>query len=566
MKIKRIYIKDYKNIHEQTLTFSDEAGYLALIGENGSGKTNWLEAVSMIFRSLYSKDVPFTYEVEYESGEQQYKIAHKKRGESFTMSIRCNGKVVKRSDVILPRIMACYSGESDRLWSLAYRDYFNQFFKNAIKNKIEIPEMLYVNKYFWNIALIALMCSDEPSIKAFLKDHFGLENYDDVSVTFDFLPDNISKFQVNKVTELLSKMYNGDESVTLSMSEVSSLVVDFRNNLDLCRKLFYYLFIASLPEANEDNPINKAINRITVKLSEVNAYNLSEGEQKMILIKCLTHLLADENTLLVLDEPDAHVHIANKIDIVNAVSSYHGQTILTSHSPIVVNELKPECIRYVEEGSIHETDKISTIRRVCGPSVSLIDGAFILSARKLIVTEGPNDIDYIKTAVKKLGEVDSKYLKLNGVAFIFQGSADNTQSYLEEVIIPIVNDMDKILFIFDYDAGQGNNANGQKGYKAIEEAKKKYANHLECLYYSNDYTTVPSTFYIEDYFAPDFYPNSKTKIEGLSAPPKYRELKSINGVSKKIKDEIRNNFSNYDKEKYAPFRPLLDKLLEIFEI
>ena len=68
-----------------------------------------------------------------------------------------------------------------------------------------------------------------------------------------------------------------------------------------------------------------------------------------------------------------------------------------------------------------------------------------------------------------------KYLKLNSVAFIYQGSAGNTKSYLETMIIPIIDDMDKILFIFDYDAGQGGDQCGQKGYQEVTNIKSQYA-------------------------------------------------------------------------------------------
>ena len=211
-------------------------------------------------------------------------------------------------------------------------------------------------------------------------------------------------------------------------------------------------------------------------------------------------------------------------------------------------------------------DKIDTIRRVSGNNISLIDGAFILSARKLIVTEGPFDINYIKTAIRKLGETEPKYLKLNNVAFVYQGSAGNTKSYLETMIIPIIDDMDKILFIFDYDAGQGGDQCGQKGYQEVKDIKSQYDGHLECLYYSNDYTVAPSVFYIEDYFTSDFYPKTKTKVEGVSMPLTYRVLKGINGIPKSIKTEIEQNYSNKNKEMYVAFKPLLDKLLEIFDL
>lgn len=568
MKIKRIYIKKYKNIQEQTLTFSDEGNYLALIGENGSGKSNWLEAISMIFRDIYSKNATFSYEMDYEVGNQHYKITHKPRGggAGYTTSFRLDKKVVSRNDVLLPKVIACYSGESNRLWNNAYKAYYNQFFKQAIQNKIEYPEMLYVNKYFWNIALITLMCSDDPNINEFLRKHFGVQNLDNIIVSFELIPENIENFRDNKVKELLS-IFQGKESlISMPMAEVAGLAIDYRNNHDYCRKLFNYLFLASLPVANEEIPVNKAINKINVTINGINAYAFSEGEQKMILIECLTKILADDNTLLILDEPDAHVHIANKLDIVSAISSYNGQTILTSHSPVVVNELKPECIRYVDTGRINPSDKIDTIKRVSGNNISLIDGAFILSARKLIVTEGPFDINYIKTAINKLGATEPKYLKLNNVAFIFQGSAGSTKSYLEKVIIPIIDDMDKILFIFDYDAGQGGDQSGQKGYQEVDNLKVKYPDHLDCIYYSNDYNAAPSVFYVEDYFTSDFYPDAKTKVDGFSIPLTYRMLKCINGVPNNIKKEIERNYSNKSSDKYEAFKPLLDKLLEVFNL
>ena len=568
MKIKRIYIKKYKNIQEQTLTFSDEGNYLALIGENGSGKSNWLEAISMIFRDIYSKNATFSYEMDYEVGDQYYKITHKpRRGVvGYTTSYRLNNKVISKNDVLLPKVIACYSGESNRLWNNAYKAYYNQFFKQAIQNKIEYPEMLYVNKYFWNIALITLMCSDDPSINEFLKKHFGVQNLDNITVSFELIPENIENFRDNKVKELLSIFQGKESTINMPMAEVAGLAIDYRNNHDYCRKLFNYLFLASLPVANEEIPVNKAINKINVIINGINAYAFSEGEQKMILIECLTKILADDNTLLIFDEPDAHVHIANKLDIVSAISSYSGQTILTSHSPVVVNELKPECIRYVDKGRINLSEKIDTIKRVSGNNISLIDGAFILSARKLIVTEGPFDINYIKTAINKLGSTEPKYLKLNNVAFIFQGSAGSTKSYLEKVIIPIIDDMDKILFIFDYDAGQGGDQSGQKGYKEVDDLKVKYPGHLDCIYYSNDYTVAPSVFYVEDYFTSDFYPDAKTKVDGVSIPLTYRMLKGINGVPNSIKKEIERNYSNKSSDKYEAFKPLLDKLLDVFNL
>lgn len=565
MKIKSIHINGYKNIRNQTLSFSQDAGYLALIGLNGSGKSNWLEAVSMIFRDLHGIEVNFAYEMVLEQGGNEYHVSHKqKKGGGYTTTFLVDGKTIRRSAVALPRVVACYSGENNRLWRMAYQDYYNQYFKLAIRNKIDFPEMLYVNKYFWNVALISLLCSDDPRIRDFLQRHLGLSNLDDVQVSFDLLPDNIEKFQSNKATQFLSRIYKGDATTTIPMAELASLEIDHRSNIDFCRKMFYYLFITSLPVANDVNPVNKAIKKIEVSIKGVSTYSLSEGEQKMILVTCLTMLLGDDNTMLIFDEPDAHVHIANKQEIVSAISAYQGQTLLTSHSPIIVDDLKPECIRYIEYGVANNADKIEAVSRLSENRISLLDGTFILSSKKLIVTEGPYDIYFIKTAVKKLGEDDARYLRLNTVSFVFIGSANNAKAFFEEVVKPIVNDMEKILFIFDYDVGNGRNANGQKGYDAIAEIKEEYRGKLDCMYYASDYTKSPDIFYVEDYFSPDCYTNERAELNGVSSPPLYRDMKRMGGVVAKIKKVIENNYTKFGKDKYQNFKPLLDKLLNAF--
>ncbi len=59
MKIKTLKIKNYKNLDAELRHDSD---LIAFIGNNGSGKSNLLEAMSLIFRSWY---VP-TYKVDFE--------------------------------------------------------------------------------------------------------------------------------------------------------------------------------------------------------------------------------------------------------------------------------------------------------------------------------------------------------------------------------------------------------------------------------------------------------------------------------------------------------------------
>ena len=53
MKLLSVYIENYKNL-SGTYDFTKQDGYIALIGENGSGKSNLLEAISLIYGKLYN--------------------------------------------------------------------------------------------------------------------------------------------------------------------------------------------------------------------------------------------------------------------------------------------------------------------------------------------------------------------------------------------------------------------------------------------------------------------------------------------------------------------------------
>ena len=67
MDLKRLTIHNYKNING-TYSFENSKGYVALIGLNGSGKSNLLEAISIIFDGLINNGgtgIPFDYEIEY---------------------------------------------------------------------------------------------------------------------------------------------------------------------------------------------------------------------------------------------------------------------------------------------------------------------------------------------------------------------------------------------------------------------------------------------------------------------------------------------------------------------
>ena len=126
MRLKSLYIKDYKNIKDQTFDFSANTGFIALIGLNGSGKSNLLEAISLIFDDLYGiqhpeNDIDKGYRITYKIGDQEYTYTTlNEQNNTIPLS---NGKRTCPSSVI-----ACYSGEDLRLWEMAYEPYYKNSF------------------------------------------------------------------------------------------------------------------------------------------------------------------------------------------------------------------------------------------------------------------------------------------------------------------------------------------------------------------------------------------------------------------------------------------------------
>lgn len=101
MKINYIYIDGYKNLNNLELSFDDNSTVNALIGNNGSGKSNVIEALTRVFTSVYNDStVDFVYEIHYIniwSYENEWRILI---------------KATDVSDIPMPRVSCVYLGAS----------------------------------------------------------------------------------------------------------------------------------------------------------------------------------------------------------------------------------------------------------------------------------------------------------------------------------------------------------------------------------------------------------------------------------------------------------------------
>ena len=399
-RLKSVYIKEYKNIKEQTFDFSNNTGYIALVGLNGSGKSNLLEAIGLILKGLLftHKSIGFNYEIKYEIDGIEYK---RRNRSAWRRNVR-----ISNSDMQYPTsVIACYSGEDRRLWHLAYEDYYMQYFKKAVRNRTFSPQMMYIDKYCWKIAFIALLCSNNDNILQLLKDCCHFNDITDISIKFTTNPLKKRDF----INHMASRWYdaiipNADPNGNINANIiVSTDMMTYGAPRQIAPDyVFQFLYLLALPQKNtqKKQTIDKLITDIDIDINGVNFDGLSEGEKKMILVTCITQILGGENSVALFDEPDAHVHIENKKIILETLVQHSGQTILTTHSPIFTTFMANENIYPLEEGKAISAEQRDLIVKMANNNINYIDGACIIASKYLVVTEGPGDINYITAAIQ----------------------------------------------------------------------------------------------------------------------------------------------------------------------
>lgn len=582
MKLRNIHIDHYKNLNT-SFSFENNTGYISLIGLNGSGKSNLLEAISLLFAHIMGIKVifPFNqYSITYDISEHSVNITE---GDSLE-----NGAITEND---LPSsLIACYSGEDNRLWDSGFNSYYVDFFNKAIGGGEYKPKVLYINKLCWKIAFLSLLFSEDDEVKSFITDklHIDIES---VNVQF------ITKEGANPQAHDASNWYN---RVISKYADSRVQINDLKNDEDVdlgCSKypeltndqiVFYYLYFLHIPDKQSASGLDadKIIDKIDISVNGYNFDDLSEGEKKLILIECITKVLGDENSLVLLDEPDAHTHIAMKKDLLKLISEFKGQTIMTTHSPMFLNKrwdgYDENNIFYIHDGKIEDTEPLKHLSELTDNEIDYFEGSFILSSKKILVVEGKYDDKYLKKAINIFAKSDAKYNRLNDVTIFSANSAGSAEVIYNQILSNSINRIDKLVFLFDYDDG-----GWKDGWKKIEQIPNRGTKIIP-MFYQDSYASAnyPTTdedvtvanggsktiksdksYMVEDLFSENAYTDIVTPVINARKHKDFRNLPyGKKGTAGRIKEYIESNYDNFTNEAYDGFKVVLDELLNVFEL
>lgn len=487
MKLKRLKIKGFKNLTGDDgwfdLDFTDKEGITVLIGNNGSGKSNVLEAISAIFAGLYDKKLrpDFSYVLEYQirgenvkidynyhDGEMGIKITGSKKqpvgfkGKAKIITYTVAGNSIPESkykDYLPSKVIAGYSGEEIRLYKEYYSSFYEKYIKEVISSKKSIAEdwpMTFISKDHWNVALLTMAVS-EVDMKEIISDRIIDK------IILEYNEKNVKDFNSknpNEVTRFIQSLYEIDD---LDLEKVKILPLTKTHE-----DLYKMLSVALLPKESSYRLVDSM--RLIFNNDGICSFHLSEGEKKQILIYFILEILADKDALILLDEPDSYIHIGNKERLKNNFKKYNeyfreGEVVITTHSPTLMYHFDDKNLVFLEDGKIEGKEKRNILDKITNGRISFSQTELFLNSKKplFIAVEGKTDEKHIKLAAKKL-DIDLEF------DIYSCGGADKLKQFLCGIPMNIFDDK-IIIGIFDYDC------EGIKQLKKVGESiedNKKY--------------------------------------------------------------------------------------------
>jgi ABC-type cobalamin/Fe3+-siderophores transport system ATPase subunit len=419
----------------------------------------------------------------------------------------------------LPNLIMIYSGEETRLWDKYYNHSYSDFMK-LIRSEIQTlpaPNLFYINRFYWNISLLTLLYSSLPNNIAFCKRILKYDNLDDIKIKVKFNQTNMRNFAQNAITSFIN-------TLSRNKDEEEYTLADFKNvaNVGSERELYLKLMASVMNKESR----YKLIDSIEINFGDLSTEDLSEGEKKQILLRTALEVLADEKTLVLFDEPDSNIHVANKVQIKDMLEEYENrETILTTHSPTLTHAFDEQHIYMLKDGKVEDRNKQEIFSEISNGIWNYQEQNIFLSSTKeiILLVEGKHDKAHILEAFKRFRD---EYNELDFDIFYADGANNLKQLVLGFSTTDFDLKNKKIIAIFDNDK-EGQEGRNKKNFEPVNNSEKININLEE----------IFKVFYFGQ---KDLSEIVKNNADRLSFFDDFIDLKESKEKEQKIADELKN--------------------------
>lgn len=407
MRIDWVKIDGFKNLNDFHIDLDENHMNTVLIGLNATGKSNFIEALILIFKYLdfdfaKEKRPNFNFEIKYKIKKNDIQIKFWQEEIEQTLfeigeiehperklELNVNGKKTyqttfkeNKNDYLPQYIFTYYSGISNRLdehfWDSQRRFYTEIKKEGTTKEDIDdLRRLFYVKLIHSYFVLLAFFSFSDKKGTNFLKEYLGLEDLDSIlfilkKPSWKGTGDKRFWGAHGLVQEFLDKLWD------LSLAPIyhsEKIQLDFKSKPTRGELLYLYISsqeklkeLAKFYETNtnlfkalESTYMSDVLGEVKVqvkihsdKTNLVTFRDLSEGEQQLLTVIGLLKFTREEESLILLDEPDTHLNPLWKWsylqlldDIVKKEQST--QLIISTHDPLVIGGLTKEEVRIFEK-------------------------------------------------------------------------------------------------------------------------------------------------------------------------------------------------------------------------
>jgi predicted ATPase len=411
MHLSRLKIREFRNLRDFEITFTPSAKDSdgverdfkshAVIGQNGSGKSNMIEAIVTIFRDLdLNQKTEFDYELDYWCRGHLIRVngatgrvnvtdsdQATSQGEGADFAISHLSRNAKK---YLPNhVFAYYSGRSERIEAI-FQQHQQRFYKALLDGSDELMRRLfYCRNVHSQFVLLAYLLKEDTECRRILGD-LGIEELESVlfvlkkpywyktDLAEEILNDGDNRFWYARgiVQTFLDQLWK--ESIA-PIDHSENRLLDFRGRKETQDLL--YLFVpgkdalgrvaeqigepARFFKYLESTYISDLIDevRINVKHRDIggnlNFTQLSEGEQQLLTVLGLMRFTHEDESIFLLDEPDTHLNpiwklryfdeIDKVVKLQNGTVAGSSQLIITTHDPLMIGSLRKEQVRILKK-------------------------------------------------------------------------------------------------------------------------------------------------------------------------------------------------------------------------
>ncbi|MBN1663992.1 MAG: AAA family ATPase [Deltaproteobacteria bacterium] len=376
MRIHRLFIKapGFKNLIDFKIDFDEASPMTVLVGRNGTGKSNILEALTIIFRDLDLEvpTPPFSYELEYTCRGHRIIVDAELTRTARKVQISVDGALLtgktftENKRTYLPNyVFGYYSGPSNRMQEhfLKHQDRFYTGLINADGKDLPLRPLFFAQHIHSQFVLLAFFLEQDQEALQFLKDQLGITGLDSVLFVMKKPPwksnSGDERFWNARgvVANLMDRLY---EHSIAPLRHKWRVPLGFHETTNL-EHLYLYLPSANALQnlkagyatqqdffkALESTYISELIREVRTRVMALSAEapltfrELSEGEQQLLMVLGLLRFTREDESLFLLDEPDTHLNPAWSIQYLEFLKtigglSENGHVIMATHDPLVI--------------------------------------------------------------------------------------------------------------------------------------------------------------------------------------------------------------------------------------